>query len=160
ESPLARFVGAVFDLAPYLRDCARASPGTLEALFDQGLEARLAHLNGTIAAAPFVEDAAEAGLMKVLRRLKREAHFLIALGDLAGEADAAKTVARLSDLAETCVMAAVDFLLRDADRQGKLRLPDPAEPASGSGWILLAMGKLGARELNFSSDIDLIVLLD
>src|SRR5690606_39277083 len=35
-----------------------------------------------------------------------------------------------------------------------------AEPARGSGWILLGMGKLGAQELNFSSDIDLISFFD
>ena len=56
--------------------------------------------------------------------------------------------------------AAVDFLLRDAHAQGKLTLPDPQRPAQGSGWILLGMGKLGARELNFSSDIDLIAFFD
>src|SRR5690606_9589321 len=53
-----------------------------------------------------------------------------------------------------------DFLLLDADRQGKLKLPDPTNPGHGSGWILLAMGKLGASELNFSSDIDLISFVD
>ena len=45
--------------------------------------------------------------------------------------------------------AAVDFLLRDAHGQGKLRLPDPDDPARQSGWILLGMGKLGAHELNY-----------
>src|SRR6185437_10997878 len=41
-----------------------------------------------------------------------------------------------------------------------LKLPHPAEPARDSGWILLGMGKLGAHELNFSSDIDLVVFFD
>ena len=40
---------------------------------------------------------------------------------------------------------------------GKLALPDPARPSEGSGLIVIGMGKLGANELNFSSDIDLIV---
>ena len=44
--------------------------------------------------------------------------------------------------------------------QGKLKLPDPEQPGEGSGWIVLGMGKLGAHELNFSSDIDLIVFFD
>ncbi|WP_163268990.1 bifunctional [glutamine synthetase] adenylyltransferase/[glutamine synthetase]-adenylyl-L-tyrosine phosphorylase [Chelativorans alearense] len=160
DSALANFLGAVFDLSPYLRDCARRDPPNLEALFDEKLDARLASLNAAIGAAAFAEDASEASVMKALRRLKREAHFLIGLGDLAGEADAAATVARLSALAEACVGAAVDFLLRDAHRQGKLKLPDPEKPGTGSGWIVLAMGKLGAGELNYSSDIDLIVLID
>src|SRR5690606_17801891 len=56
--------------------------------------------------------------------------------------------------------AAVDFLLCDAHRAGKIALPDAANPGVGSGWIVLGMGKLGAHELNFSSDIDLIVFFE
>ncbi|WP_173931157.1 bifunctional [glutamine synthetase] adenylyltransferase/[glutamine synthetase]-adenylyl-L-tyrosine phosphorylase [Chelativorans sp. Marseille-P2723] len=160
DSRLAAFLGAVFNLSPYLRDCARSMPWSLEALFDEGLRTRLEALNAAIAAVPFAEEASEASVMKALRRYKREAHFLIALDDLAGHADVRTTVERLSTLAGNCLNAAVDFLLRDAHRQGRLRLADPAEPRPGCGWIILAMGKLGAHELNYSSDIDLIALID
>src|SRR5690606_2035485 len=61
---------------------------------------------------------------------------------------------------EGCVRAACAFLLADLHRQGKLKLPDPKEPARDSGLIVLGMGKLGAHELNFSSDIDLILFFD
>jgi len=159
EGRLRSFLGAVFDLSPYLRDCARRQPRSLEALFDEELAVRIDRLNDEIDAAGLSGES-EASVMKALRRLKQEAHFLIALGELSGEADAAKTVLRLSLLAEACVRSAVNFLLGDAHRQGKLRLPDPDSPSDNSGWILLAMGKLGARELNYSSDIDLIVLTD
>jgi len=160
DNRLRAFLAAVFDLSPYLRDCARRQPAVLEALFDARLDARLNALSEEIAAVGLGAEESEAGVMKMLRRLKLQAHLLIALGQLSGEADAAKTALRLSLLAEACVNAAVNFLLRDADRQGKLRLPNPAEPSRDSGWILLAMGKLGARELNYSSDIDLIVLIN
>jgi len=154
------FLGAAFDLSDFLRDCARRRPEMLDRLLDQTVEQRLAALFTEIAASPRAEDVSESGLMAALRKLKLEAHFLIALADLAGEADAALTVARLSDLADACVNAAIDFLLLDAHRQGKLRLPDEGRPGVGSGWVVLGMGKLGARELNFSSDIDLIVFFD
>ncbi|MDZ5698346.1 bifunctional [glutamine synthetase] adenylyltransferase/[glutamine synthetase]-adenylyl-L-tyrosine phosphorylase [Chelativorans sp. M5D2P16] len=160
DSPLADFLGTAFTLSPYLRDCARWAPQSLEALFDEPVEVRLARLNDAVQAAPFAEDATEASVMAALRRLKREAHFLVGLCDLSGAVDAETTVKRLSALADSCLCAAVDFLLRDAHRQGKLRLPDPDDPAPGSGWVLLAMGKLGALELNYSSDIDLIALVD
>ena len=154
------FLGAVFDLSDFLRDCARRQPAMLDALFGQTVEQRLDALLGEIAASPRAEDVSEASLMMALRRLKLEAHFLIALADLAGEADAAATVERLSSLADACVNAAIDFLLLDAHRQGKLKLPDPENPGKGSGWVILGMGKLGAHELNFSSDIDLVVFFD
>ena len=98
--------------------------------------------------------------MSDLRRLKGEAHFLIALDELAGFAGADLTVRRLSALADACTNAGIDFLLRDAHQGGKLALPDPARPGDGSGWIVLGMGKLGAHELNFSSDIDLVVFFE
>ena len=50
--------------------------------------------------------------------------------------------------------------LADARRRGKLAILAPARPAQGSGYIVLAMGKMGAGELNYSSDIDLIVFYD
>ena len=49
------------------------------------------------------------------------------------------------------------FLLRRAVQSGKLLAPDPEAPEKGTGLVVLAMGKYGAHELNYSSDIDLIV---
>lgn len=153
-------LAAIFDLSPFLRDTARRRPAILDALFDQTIEARLRAIGEAIGLAGRAEAVTETGLMMDLRLFKAEAHFLIALADLAGEAETSLTVRRLSDLADASTRAAVDFLLRDAHGQGKVRLPDPEEPARQSGWILLGMGKLGAHELNFSSDIDLVVFFD
>jgi len=160
DAPLASFLGAAMDLSPFLRDCFRLQPDMLDRLFDEPLAARLADINGAIAGLSSASDISETDLMRQMRRLKREAHALVALGDLAGEADCALTVSRLSDLADVCVASAVAWLLREAHDQGKLTLPDPDAPQDGSGWIVLGMGKLGAHELNFSSDIDLIVFFD
>jgi len=55
---------------------------------------------------------------------------------------------------------AVAHLLRTAHEAGELRLPDPDDPARHCGFTALGMGKLGARELNFSSDVDLVLLHD
>ncbi|MER9209405.1 MULTISPECIES: bifunctional [glutamine synthetase] adenylyltransferase/[glutamine synthetase]-adenylyl-L-tyrosine phosphorylase [unclassified Mesorhizobium] len=154
------FLAAVFDLSPFLRDVARRRPQILDALFDDGVEARLTSIAEAIGKAAFAETVSESSLMMELRQWKGEAHFLIALADLSGEADTALTVRRLSNLADACTCAAVDFLLREAHSQGKLKLPDPENPSRQSGWIVLGMGKLGAHELNFSSDIDLVVFFD
>ncbi|MEX0955456.1 MAG: bifunctional [glutamine synthetase] adenylyltransferase/[glutamine synthetase]-adenylyl-L-tyrosine phosphorylase [Rhizobiaceae bacterium] len=160
EASLAGFLAAVMDLSPFLRDSLKREPQVLERLFGQKLSERLDAIDGLIGTLGSDGELTEAGLMRRLRELKREAHVLIALGDLSGEADAGQTVQRLSRLADGCVGAAVRFLLRQANDSGKLALPDPAAPEKGSGWIVLGMGKLGAHELNFSSDIDLIVFFD
>ena len=158
--PARDFLAAAFDLSDFLRDCARRRPEMLDQLFDTTIADRLAAIDAEIAAAAFADGVTETALMATLRTLKLEAHFLIALADLGGESGPETTVHRLSDLADACVGAAVDFLLRDAHSQGKLKLRNPDIPSQGSGWIVLGMGKLGARELNFSSDIDLILFFD
>ncbi len=160
EGEVQDFFAAIFDLSPFLRDSAKRRPDMLERLFDETVEQRLKRIFSDIRAASTADDVSENGLMKVLRLLKLEAHFLIALADLSGDADPQTTVRRLSDLADACVRAAIDFLLVDADRQGKIKLPDVKRPGEGSGWIVLGMGKLGAHELNYSSDIDLVVFFD
>ncbi|MCG8269909.1 bifunctional [glutamine synthetase] adenylyltransferase/[glutamine synthetase]-adenylyl-L-tyrosine phosphorylase [Aquamicrobium sp. NLF2-7] len=160
DSDARLFLAAVFDLSPFLRDLARRRPRMLDALFDQTVAERLEAIAADIDASWQGEGISEAELMKRLRLFKTEAHFLMALADLAGESDTQTTVFRLSVLAEGCVRAACAFLLADLDRQGKLKLPDPKEPARDSGLIVLGMGKLGAHELNFSSDIDLILFFD
>lgn len=154
------FLAAAFHLSSFLHDCARRYPEILDRLFEQSIEQRLAELLQEIATRGRADDTSETGLMSALRMLKLEAHFLIALADLSGEADTATTVGRSSDLADACVNAAIDFLLLDAHRQQKLKLPDPHSPGKCSGLIVLGMGKLGAHELNFSSDIDLILFFD
>ncbi|TKD45825.1 MAG: bifunctional [glutamine synthetase] adenylyltransferase/[glutamine synthetase]-adenylyl-L-tyrosine phosphorylase [Mesorhizobium sp.] len=154
------FLAAVFDLSPFLRGTVRRRPQILDALFDETVETRLASIGAAIDKAAQAEGISENSLMMELRQWKAEAHVLIALADLAGEAETAITIRRLSGLADACIRAAVNFLLRDAHGQGKLKLPDPEDPARRSGWILLGMGKLGAHELNFSSDIDLVVFFD
>jgi glutamate-ammonia-ligase adenylyltransferase len=160
KSPLAQFLASVFDLSPFLRDCARRWPWALEQLFDTPVSERLETLIDEIRECGRVADQTESSLMRALREKKGEAHFLIALADLAGEAGSESTVRRLSALADACVSAAIDYLLMDSHRAGKLKLVDSTKPGEQSGWIVLGMGKLGAHELNFSSDIDLIVFFD
>lgn len=160
KSPLAQFLAAVFDLSPFLRDYARRWPQVLEQLYDVPVVERLETLLAEIRQCGIASDQSESSLMRALRERKGEAHFLIAMADLAGEAGSEVTVRRLSALADACVSAAIDFLLLDAHRAGKLKLIDVEKPGEQSGWIILGMGKLGAHELNFSSDIDLIAFFD
>lgn len=99
-------------------------------------------------------------LMTALRKAKRRAALLIALADISGAWPLARVTRALSDLAECAVDAALSFLLAQAHKAGDLQLPNPGAPLQGSGVIVIGMGKLGAYELNYSSDIDLIVLYD
>ena len=71
-----------------------------------------------------------------------------------------RVTAALTDVAETALDAAVHYLLREAAKAKKLIARDAGRSEAASGYIVLAMGKMGGRELNFSSDIDLMVFFD
>ncbi|WP_027229932.1 bifunctional [glutamine synthetase] adenylyltransferase/[glutamine synthetase]-adenylyl-L-tyrosine phosphorylase [Phyllobacterium sp. UNC302MFCol5.2] len=160
NKPAAGFLSAVLDLSPYLRGTLLQGPQLLDPLFERSLPQRLEALLHEIAAGSDAEDLTEADLMTALRQHKLEGHLLIALGDLSGVFSADDATFWLSRLAEESVGAAARFLLLDAHAAGKLKLPDLKHPEVDSGWIILAMGKFGAFELNYSSDIDLIVFID
>jgi [glutamine synthetase] adenylyltransferase / [glutamine synthetase]-adenylyl-L-tyrosine phosphorylase len=102
----------------------------------------------------------EADFRKALRHTKSRAALLIALADLSGLWDVDQTTAQLTRFADAAVQAALHVLLVQAHHAGKLHLADVAQPAEGCGYVVIAMGKHGAHELNYSSDIDLIILYD
>src|SRR4029453_13207489 len=104
--------------------------------------------------------AGEADVMHLLRRMKAEAALLIALCDIGGVWPVMRVTAALTDLAVSSVQAALRFLLRQEIARGRMTAADHDRPEEGSGLIVLAMGKMGAGELNYSSDIDLIVFFD
>ena len=147
------------DGSPYLGDLALAEPARLLTLLNADPDALLAELlakaEKAVAAA---KDEAEA--MRLLRRMKAEAALLIALADIGGVWPVMRTTRALTELADTAIGAAVRFLLREAAARGRLKPADKSKPEQGSGHIVLAMGKMGAFELNYSSDIDLIVFYD
>ena len=99
-------------------------------------------------------------LAGALRRGRAEAALLVGFADLGGAWDAARVTGALSSFADAAIRAATRAALRDAHDAGKLALPNPADPEVGSGFFVLGMGKLGASELNYSSDVDLIAFFD
>ncbi len=146
------------DHSPYLWTLATEDPARLARLLREPPEQSLDRI---IAALADRRDDDEAELMKSLRLAKRESALLIALADIGGVWDVVATTEALTQFADAAVGAALAFLLRQNARAGRLALdPDANDTQSGSGMVVLALGKHGARELNYSSDVDLIVLYD
>jgi glutamate-ammonia-ligase adenylyltransferase len=99
------------------------------------------------------EAGDEDSLMRLLRRCRRRELVRIAWRDLAGWANLAETIADLSAFADTCLHRTLEILHRwQCDISG---VPT-AEDGSEQHLVILGLGKLGAGELNFSSDVDLI----
>lgn len=160
DHPLvARLLESLAESSPHLWDLASGEPGRLLQLLTSDPDR---HLSALLAAQGRAAGAAaeEAEAMRLLRRMKAEASLLIALADIGGAWPIMQAARALTALADTAVAAATRFVLAQAARAGQLAPADPAEPERGSGYIVLAMGKMGAFELNYSSDIDLIVLYD
>jgi [glutamine synthetase] adenylyltransferase / [glutamine synthetase]-adenylyl-L-tyrosine phosphorylase len=164
DTPLKDFLVAAFALSPFLRDTAGSHPAILEALLAERLPAFLRRRIDAARSAWQGERPGmalpDAEIMSRLRRAKREVAFAIALADLSRLFGGRETTRWLSDFAGAAVSAAIDHLLLSAQDSGKFSLGDPAAPSAGSGVVVLGMGKLGASELNYSSDIDLVIFYD
>jgi [glutamine synthetase] adenylyltransferase / [glutamine synthetase]-adenylyl-L-tyrosine phosphorylase len=149
----------VAEASPYLFELMRADAARLIRLLESEPETHLMRLIEKtcveVVAAP-----GEAEAMQLLRAMKSEAALLIALCDIGGVWPLTQVTAALTDLAVASVQAALRFLLRREAARGKLSPANPDRPDDDSGLIVLAMGKMGASELNYSSDIDLIVFFD
>ena len=158
-APAARdLLLGVADHSHYLWSLVAEDPARAARLLMASPETSLAALIDAVAAR---RDRDEDELKRALRRAKREAALLIALADLGGVWDVVATTEALTRFADAAVSATIDFLLRREAREGRLVLDAEAgDIQSGCGFVVLALGKHGARELNYSSDIDLIALFD
>ncbi|HXD14037.1 MAG TPA: bifunctional [glutamine synthetase] adenylyltransferase/[glutamine synthetase]-adenylyl-L-tyrosine phosphorylase [Xanthobacteraceae bacterium] len=159
DQALARILAGIAETSPYLWDLLQADLSRTTRLLTQDPADELAALLGATRAAAAAASGREP-LMRILRRMKAEAALLIALADIGGAWPLARITHALTDVAETALGAAARFLLAEAADRGKLLPVDPQHLETGCGYIVLAMGKMGAHELNFSSDIDLMVFFD
>ncbi|MFQ5535017.1 MAG: bifunctional [glutamine synthetase] adenylyltransferase/[glutamine synthetase]-adenylyl-L-tyrosine phosphorylase [Sphingomonadales bacterium] len=166
---LDRLLVSIFGNSPYLTQCLLRDPVfAIKALSlhpDQALNDVFSEMeNETPHLAPTND------LKRILRVAKIRIALSTAIADITGLWSLEQVTSALSRLAETALTLACAHLLRMRAIAGDLELPGLASAgdrpftaqdiARDSGLIVLAMGKLGARELNYSSDIDLIALYD
>ncbi|MCB1885029.1 MAG: bifunctional [glutamine synthetase] adenylyltransferase/[glutamine synthetase]-adenylyl-L-tyrosine phosphorylase [Geminicoccaceae bacterium] len=153
--PLVR---AAFAYSPFLADCLLREPGVLQGHVEAGPDAVLGGLMAAQAKAP-LDDRAR--FMAGLRRTRRRIALLTALADLGGAWDLGRVTGSLSAFADLACKQALSQAVLDAAARRDLDLAGPGDdPGASAGLVVLAMGKHGAGELNYSSDIDLIVLFE
>jgi glutamate-ammonia-ligase adenylyltransferase len=155
---VAHVLDGVFGASPFLTGLALRRPhgllATLQTPVMQRMPALITSLEADMARAVEVSEA-----MALLRGFKADAALALALGDLGGAWPGCSVTSGITQTADAAVRAAVAWLFRQAQARGDWLDPDPA-PETRSGYIVVAMGKHGAHELNYSSDIDLIVFFD
>lgn len=150
---------ALFGNSPYLTETALQNPVFVTDLWRLGPETILDDLSSELRAA---RNSARDGMLPeaiatTLRRLKRHVALAVAVADIAEVWPLEKITGALSDFASGCLDALTDSILLQLSRDARIDLGGNPEAAA---LTVLGMGKLGAGELNYSSDIDLILLYD
>ncbi len=150
-------INSVLGNSPYLTSLMIKHPDALQGFFDVGPEGYIQSLLATLddSISPSINEA-----MSELRHCKAKAALVIALADITNSWSLHQVTSNLSDLADACVAYAVRTLLLQYHQRGEIKLSNESDPEFMSGYVVLGLGKLGSRELNYSSDIDLFVFFN
>jgi [glutamine synthetase] adenylyltransferase / [glutamine synthetase]-adenylyl-L-tyrosine phosphorylase len=156
--PVVALLRSLGGNSPYLADLTVREAASLRNIVSSGPDEVVATTLQELAALP--AQTRRGRVAATLRHAKRVVALATAIADIGGIWPLERVTAALTDLAEAALGQAMAHLLRAAHDAGELRLPDPDDPTRGGGFTVLGMGKLGARELNYSSDVDLVLLYD
>ena len=151
------FLDALFGNSPFLSHCVNTDPIFFLELIMAGPEASFKKIEQELTKKP--ENLDEPKVMQFLRIHRKQGALTIAAADIAGLWTGPEITQALSRFSDLYVQYAINFLLQNMAAKKILNLPDENNPGEGSGLIVLGMGKLGSHELNYSSDIDLIIFL-
>jgi len=161
EGSLAPFwpaLAPVFGASPYLGGLARRRPAFLMQTLMQDPADRLAGLIADARAQGQERDVSVAS--QRLRQGKADLHLLCALADLSAVWDLDQVTGALSAYADAALEAALAQAAAAEIQRGRLLAPASSLRGPVPGLFCLAMGKHGALELNYSSDIDISVFYD
>ena len=157
RSGVRSLLSAVFGCSPYLTQSLLREPWILAAILHDGFDVTATDL---LARTHDLQDNGLEDRPRQLRHLKRRIALVAALADLAGAWDLMQVTSCLSRFADLAIQVALVDGLEKLVGQGRLHAPKRGTLLRNSGVFILGMGKLGASELNYSSDIDLIILYD
>jgi glutamate-ammonia-ligase adenylyltransferase len=155
RSKVRELLAATFSCSPYLTSLALRDPATLAECLLRDPDAHLAEARAALAAAVAQAPTAQE-VMGLLRRFKRRMALLAGLADLGGVWPTEATLEAMSAAADAVLEQATAFLFAKARETGQLT-PQAEAASPAPGYFIIAMGKLGAFELNYSSDIDIVV---
>ncbi|HEX2590567.1 MAG TPA: bifunctional [glutamine synthetase] adenylyltransferase/[glutamine synthetase]-adenylyl-L-tyrosine phosphorylase [Rhizomicrobium sp.] len=157
-TPDRTLLESVFANSPYLARLALRDRDQLPSILRAPVAETVAQCCEQALAVATMENSADA--MTQLRRAKRRAALAIALADIGGLWSVDDVTRALTTFADAAVRGALRFLLREAAQRAGLAKTDPTALEATTGMVVLAMGKYGAFELNYSSDIDIVVFYE
>ncbi len=152
-------LGPLLESAPYLFALAEANSDWLAATLASDPDTAFAAILDTVTTAGHTA-ADEDTISPILRIAKGRTALLAAVAETGGAWTTAQSTAALSDLGDAALDAALSLLMRQAHATGLLAIPLEQATAANSGLAIFALGKHGGRELNYSSDIDIVTFYD
>jgi [glutamine synthetase] adenylyltransferase / [glutamine synthetase]-adenylyl-L-tyrosine phosphorylase len=150
---------AVFGNSPYLSELLIRHPALTAEIVRTGPNAIYPAVVADVTEGAGAEPSPDK-VMAVLRRGKNKIALVVALADITNQWPLETVTRTLSDYADLSLNLTLRCLLRQFGAAGVFGIPDGGAPETDAGITILAMGKLGGQELNYSSDIDIIVLYD
>ncbi len=150
----AELVAGIAGCSPYLRGILERESDWFVQVLEQEPQAAFQAILAD------VTDQEPEPLAVALRRAKRRVALLLAACDLGGVWELEQVTRALTEFADFATQAALQSQIRREQARGKLPGVSVDDVENCAGVVVLAMGKMGAYELNYSSDIDLIVLFD
>ena len=153
STPLMELIRGAAGCSPYLKSLMEVEAAWISPALDRPEQA-LSDLFEDLRSTP--EDT----LPSALRQAKRRVALLTGLADLSGAWPLEQVTGVLTDFADLACELAMRSTVGAEIRRGKLPGMTEQDSDTAAGMVILAMGKMGARELNYSSDIDLICLFD
>ena len=155
DSKFIAVLKRVFTFSDFVSKSCILYPDMFETLMKNGnLQRRFMPGEYNIMLESFLSGVKDVEQLSIFLRLFRRREMVrIAWRDLAGWADLSETMADLSNLADACLEKAVSILYDWLCLEHGIPV---RKDGLKQNLIILAMGKLGGRELNFSSDVDLI----
>ena len=149
-----RLLITLFADSQFLTDLFLKRPELIDTLIrvdltriDKAKDDMLAELRYNFAAIDGIEDK-----LNALRRYRNEEFIRIGLHDLGGSIEFLNVLRQLSDLAEACVQVALDLTL--------VELSDKFGAVPNGRFAVLGGGKIGAREIDYNSDLDLVFIYE
>lgn len=150
-------LGCICGASPFLESCAIAYQGFVRELWGNGPDHCVDVIIDNLLSLPI--DSSEQEVGRTLRRARRRVALAVGLADIAGIWSLREVTGALSEFARAACSVALRAELARLSAEGAFA--EGREVCEGdSGLIVIGMGKLGGRELNYSSDIDLILLYD
>lgn len=147
----------IFGASPFLERCAIADQGFVRDLWERGPDRCVDETVAQLLALPIDLPERDVGLS--LREARRRVALAVALADIAGIWSLRDVTGALSEFARAACSVALRTQLAKLSAEGAITVGREAYEKD-SGLIAIGMGKLGGNELNYSSDVDLILLYD